>query len=117
MVRVGGFYLPHTHRRARSSGSSSGGAQPVEGEHWDGPAQAGLFLEGKSRKYLVLLSQCCQADRGDAGGRWGHLGYWTGVFGIVGVLGMLGVLGVWGILGILGMLHHTLICQREEPRG
>lgn len=31
MVRVGGFYLPHTHRRARSSGSSSGGAQPHGG--------------------------------------------------------------------------------------
>lgn len=90
----------------------------MEGEHWDGPAQPGLFLEGKSQKYLFLLGQCCQADRGAAGGCWGYLGYWTGIFGIVGVPGMLEVhTGDTGNVGVLGMLHHTHICQREELWG
>lgn len=110
VVQVGGFPLPHTHGRVRSSGSSSGGAQPHGG--WtlgwaalDSPTIQAL----PGRKMLKTLGAVGPALPGTQRGCRRVLGIFgilevSGILEILGVLGVLEMLEVLRVLGILRML-------------
>lgn len=118
LVWVGGFHLPPTHGRVRSSGSSFGGAQPhgmgiLGWAALDSPTAQAL----SGRKTLKTLGPVLPS----VGGLQGIFGIleMTGIFGILEMLGVLEVLGILGILGMLGCwgCHPTHTSVRGRSRG